>query len=344
MVTVAPGVRIAFEEDQMLSVEGTDGVFIAQGTEDQKIVFTTANLEAEHHWKGLLFKSSDARNKLEHVRIEYAGNTKMRIATGANWHKQTNIGVERGSKLSVLHTEIVESKGYGMYVWGDILEFGNNAFENNNSVAIGTIINNAGKIDNETTFTGNGYNGVELHESVTQEITINSLHDDAPYRLSFISNKDIEVRAPLTITAGVKLEVDEDVIIHVTDPETSSGLDSYIDVQGTAAAPVVFTTANLPGGQHWRGILINTSDARNSIDHAIIEYAGNTKMRDLGSAALDERQTNIGVGVDAKLTVSNSTVRYSKGIGIGVIESATFTGTNITYDIDGVDIEDPIVR
>lgn len=332
-LTIEPGVRVAVENDLIMTV-ASSGTFVAEGEEDNMILFTAANLEAGDRWKGLRFQSSDERNKLEYVRIEYAGSSPMRLGSNSNYDYPANVGIYGDAVVSILHCEIALSEGYGVFLRGDnpeLKEYGSNIFEDNSEAAISIQARNIHMMDEATTYMGNGYNGVEINHDahtstyggnvVSTESTWGKLHDNTEY----LVRGEINIEAPLFIEPGVILAMDEDVLVSVND--------SYISAEGTAGEKVIFTTANPEAGQHWQGLRISSSDQRNKLDHVIIEYAGNSDMI-LRPNSFYYTPTNLGVDNDgAYVNISNSTVSNSKGYGITVHEDGSI-------DTDNVDIHD----
>ncbi|MFP4555445.1 MAG: hypothetical protein ACLFNU_01130 [Bacteroidales bacterium] len=324
---IEAGVRIEFEEDLELQISA-DGVIIAEGTESDMITFTTANSEAGKYWKGLRIKSSDQRNMLEHVKIEFAGNSNMNLGPYSSQNRQTNVGVDDDAALTILNSHISDSKGYGLFVRGTLVEHHNNTYSSNASGTLSTHIQNAGEIDQESVYSGNGYDGPEIYGGVLQqEIQWSKLSQDAAYKII----SDIEIEAALYITEGVNLEFDEDVLIEIKEGSGGSINDGYIDVSGTESNPVVFTTLNLAGGQHWKGIYVKTTDARNKMNNVIVEYAGNSNIS-IGPYSSQNRSTNIGIDSQASLEVANAVIRNSKGWGLAAMESSSIQLESITYE------------
>lgn len=318
-MTIEPGVKVAFREGVFFDVE-SDGLLLAEGTADDMIHFTGSNTEGGQFWGGIRVYSSDNRNILKHARIEYGG--------------EINIGLHSGSSISVLHCEIANAGEYGLADLstggGTIVAFENNIFDNNGSYAIGVFPDNVGVIDENTTFTGNGYDGVQTGGGdLTEEATWVKLNGGAKY----IIFDDFEIHAPFTIDPGATFEVDENVSIIVQD--------GYISAEGTASEKITFTSSNIDGGQKWKGLRIETTDVRNVLDHVVLEHAGNSDMRvggfwRGGDAASN---TNLAVSQNSTIKVTNSTFSHSGGFGILVKSGATIDGTIIENETDLNDLE-----
>lgn len=325
-LTVEPGVRIEFEEDTELLISST-GFMVAEGTESELIVFTSAEQQAGKYWKGIRVESSDDRNAMAFAVVEFAGNTNMKLGPYSSQNRQTNVGVDDDASLSVENCSIKEGKGYGLFVRGRLNAHYFNSYNNLAESALSVHVRNAGVMDVNTSYSGSSHDGPEIFGSkLEEEITISELRADASYKVS----GSLEIEAPLFISEGVVIELDEDVMIDIKEGSVGSSIDGYIDVAGTADMPVVFTTANLEGGQHWKGIRVSTSDTRNNMDNVVIEYAGNSSIN-IGSYSSQNRQANVAVDGEASLTLTNAVVSNSKAWGVAAIATANLTIENVQY-------------
>ncbi len=325
-LSISEGVKVELTEDVFVDVT-TEGVIMADGTDNNKIIFTTAAPESGKYWKGLRIISTDIRNSFDHVVFEYGGNTEMSIGPYSSQNRQTTVGIDDDARISITNSEFSNSKGYGLVVRGVILEHSANTYTNNSEPALYTQVLNAGIFDDASSFSGNHHDGPQIYGStLLEEITWSKLEAGAAYKVS----GNLEIEAPLLITEGTLIELDEDVLISIDEGSGGSTLDGYIDISGTGSDPVVFTTSNLEGGQYWKGLRVRTSDARNSIENAVIEYGGSSEMS-IGPYSGQNRATNLGVDASASLTISNSVIRNGKGWGIAAIENASLTVTNVQY-------------
>ncbi|MFW5753800.1 MAG: PKD domain-containing protein, partial [Marinilabiliaceae bacterium] len=289
-LSISEGVNIELTEDVFVDVT-TEGIIMATGTEDSNVTFTTASPESGKYWKGLRIKSTDIRNSFDHVTSENGGNSEMNIGPYSGQNRQTIVGIDDDAKINITNSEFSNSRGYGLVARGVILEHETNSYTDNNESAVYTQVLNAGIFDEASSFSGNSQDGPQIYGStLLEEITWSKLEDGASYKIS----NDLEIEAPLFITEGTLIEVDEDVLISIDEGSDGSTLDGYIDIAGTESNPVVFTTSNLAGGQYWKGLRVSTSDARNNIENAVIEYAGNSEMN-IGPYSGQNRQTIVGI-------------------------------------------------
>jgi hypothetical protein len=321
-LAIDAGVHIDLEQDTEIVVQ-SGGVFVADASGGDKIVMTSASANSGIHWKGLKIQSEDTRNILSNVEISYAGSSEFNdFADYVDL--PTNIAVSEGGKLAVVNSEILNSAGYGMYVrYGELLDFGGNTFANNALKAIGLEADQASVIDGNTSFTGNGWNGVEIFGStLTQESTWLALNETAKYIIS----GTINIKAGLNLSPGVDIEIDENMFFTVTD-------GGYFSAIGNSNNMVSINTSNEAGQIYWGGIWIETADSRNALDYVHLSYAGGESMD------LDNYQdpfTSVGGDEAAVITITNSVIENSDGSGVywqgaGTINDIEAAGANNTF-------------
>lgn len=183
------------------------------------------------------------------------------------------------------------------------------------------------------TYTGNAIDEIMIPGGGGAE----AVHEDAtmrnrgvPYRIgndSTFGYFTIERQAPstpglatLTIEAGVKLRVKKGGLVQVQRFTGDSPAQGALIVNGTAAEPVVFTSAEAsPAPGDWLGIWFGMVPApSNKIDHARVEYAGGETGS--GSAACNTPGSNTAgiriYGLPSGAFVTNTTIAFSGGHGI----------------------------
>ena len=318
VLTVEPGVVIEFDENTFLTVAQGGGALIATGEEDNKITFTSSNLEGGIRWGGIYFSSQDSRNVLNQVVLTYGGGSNM--TSFADFiDVPANIGLGEGAKLKLTNSEVSNSGGYGMYVrYGELPEFSTNTFNNNTLTGIGLTLTEASIIDNATTFADNVTGDVEVFASTASDnITVNALSGEAYY---FVSG-NLTLAADVMMSAGVEFHMAEDVFITVTD-------DGSLAATGTAMDRVVFTAQD--ADNPWGGIKIASTDSKNSFDYVTITQAGGTEIGEF--ANFIDVPANIGLYENAKLSMTNSTVSDGEGYGIYIRygELSTFESNTVS--------------
>ena len=123
---------------------------------------------------------------------------------------------------------------------------------------------------------------------------------------------DVREGATLTIEEGVKISFDTDTYLWVRYGK--------LVISGTAAAPVLFTSANTsPAAGDWVGIgFEEKTGAGTSIDHLTIEYTGSKSSSGHGALELEDMRTG------GRISVTNSTFQKSAQFGIIAGDNATF--------------------
>jgi hypothetical protein len=130
VLTIEPGVTLRFKRDGVFKVEHfknmgpASGALVAVGTPTEPITFTSAELiPSAGDWYGLWFGStSDPRNRLDHVVIEYAGKAS---ASGSGSCHPDGPGVRNAGAVRfiaydppaspfITNTRISESPGHGI--------------------------------------------------------------------------------------------------------------------------------------------------------------------------------------------------------------------------------------
>ncbi len=156
---------------------------------------------------------------------------------------------------------------------------------------------------------------IELSGSIDTDMTLQDIFTD-PNTPDYIAVGDINLSAIMTVEAGVVVHVEEDLQINVT----SGGV---IDANGTATNGVMFTSSNVAGGQYWKGILVQSSDTRNSLEFTVVSYAGNSVM---AFASGTDYQTNIGLDAGGYMNIQNSVISNSLGYGLFIHDDESDLG------------------
>ncbi len=313
-ITINPGARFEFEQDKKMTILSA-GMLMANADGDESIVFTSAKAYAGIYWKGIAIESADARNELNNVQISYAGNTEWDFADFKD--KKAALALKTDGQIKLKNTEISNSNGYGVYArYGEFSEFANNTFADNSGTAIGLFANLTSKIDEGTSFTGNGLDGVEIFGSdLTSSATWISLQGSAKYMVS----GDLFVQNALTIDPGATFELDVDKKFKV-----SSGGGS-LSAEGTATNKIIFTTST--EGSRWSGIHFRSASSLNKMDYVEVLDAGGTKHDDLDNFV--DVYTAVSGDNNATLTITNSKVANSGGFGVYWQD-----GTTINTDVE----------
>ncbi|MBS3776976.1 MAG: right-handed parallel beta-helix repeat-containing protein [Bacteroidales bacterium] len=315
---IEPGASFDFEEDIALRVY-SNGVLEADAAEQERIVFTSKRASSGIYWKGIYVNSNDLNNQLSNVEISFAGNSEWNFS---GYDYAGAVGIEDG-QIGLAQTTISNSKAYGIYVkTGGFVSFSSNSFEEN-AVPIALMANQAGMIDEATTFSNNGWDGIHIYGStLTEEATWMNLSGDARYRIT----GDVYTDAGLTLDPGAHLAFDEDRKLKIQDT-------GYFVADGTATDGITLTSSNEAGQIRWEGVWIASSDARNSLNYVTMDYAGGSEMNFAGPNYF----TALGGDDDDSpyVSVTNSVISNSGGYAIywegGTINDATSAAANNTF-------------
>ena len=129
-LVIAPGTTLEFQEDAGIEIS-TDGGLIADGTEDDPILFTGTS-ETAGWWNGIFVESRNADNLLNGVTVEYGGGDDFVGAPAGN--VIIGSGANEG-EMNVTNSVLRTSAEYGVWVHGDSDAntdiCGVNSFENN---------------------------------------------------------------------------------------------------------------------------------------------------------------------------------------------------------------------
>lgn len=320
---IMPGALFDFAENVDLVVRST-GVLVADASEGETIVFTSKEASAGIHWQGLFVNSNDARNLLSNVEVSYAGNSEWDFS-GTNYI--AGIGIENG-RIGLVNTTVSNSKDYGLYFHsGSFTQFESNTFMDNGGHAIALMMEQAGAIDGNTTFSGNGWDGVSIYGStMTEDATWAALSGDAMYR----ATAWIYAEAGLTLEPGVEIAFDEDKALIIKS-------NGYLVANGSSGNEINFTSSNEAGMIYWAGIWIQSADARNEINHAMVNLAGGYEFNFAGSnyaAAIAGDDDD-----NPRLTMTNTTVQNSESYAVywegGTINNILSVSANNSFINNG---------
>lgn len=323
VLNIGEGVQFSFNEDVFFRVNET-GNIIAEGTAANKIVMTSSNISGGLYWGGLDINSGYSSNTLDHVEISYAGNSDMFYANSA-W-RTANIGIQDNGYLTITNSTISNGENVGVYCANESLNtFENNEFIDNSGYAIYIELNDVGAIDGNTTFSGNGDDGVTIYGSSTADnVTMSNLSGSAYYLFTGSST----VGSDLDIEEGTEMRFNEDVKLTVDSNGTISAI-------GTSTNKITFTSANQAGGIKWTGILIESNSEINEFSFVEVSHAGGDDIDYINSGW---RTSNIAINA-GKLKMNDCTISNGDGTGIVISSSSFLNGLNSGSTNPEADIE-----
>jgi hypothetical protein len=344
VLTIAPGVVIAFEANAGFNVEGIihDGVISAIGLAgfgaddiEDKIIFTGVE-KTPGYWKGITIETNDVRNELSNVIIEYAGSDFISDIKG-NQKGAIALHSRPGgfiSSLKLTNAVIRSNDGYGLIVESASLlrTFDTNVFERNANAAVILGVRQVGNLDADSMYTGsNGYNGVEIVGTccnyLENDATWPSFTDGSTYYIS----SSVEIRAKLTLQPGAIFEFEANTQLLFDQDFNSVENDGIISAIGTAAAPITFTGFRKEKG-YWKGLVVQSESVLNEMNYCIVAYAGSDPIIDFISAGLGVDNAIGGAQNIPRLKVTNSIFRNILGCGIVVDATTTFEENGNTFE------------
>jgi hypothetical protein len=262
-LTIDPGVTIAFTNGAGMWIR-EEGSLNATGTPDKPIVFTGTD-KVKGSWKGIISYSTDVKNKLDNVTIEYAG--------GEAFNSNGDLGaliLWADARFIIENTTITSSAAFGLNCnYAGYTVSIKNLTVTDCEMPVNTADPNLISGIQSGSFTGNAVDAIKIGKS--GGAALSGTHAwtplDVPYRIS----RSLWVKdSRLTIQPGVTIEFENGTGILVGDSDESS-----LIAVGTPANPITFTGVTKVAGA-WKNIDFHfTKSPLNEISHAIIEYGGN---------------------------------------------------------------------
>lgn len=292
-LTIAPGVKVMFEPNRGLTVSGNSGALAVLGTADSLIVLTAE--DTLNGWDGIFFQNENVQNSFDYADISYGGQRDFGLGVQA-----ATIGVESAGGFSISNSTVSNSFNYGIFIedGGELQGYGDNALTNNSDHPMALPINQAGNLDENSTYSDNADNSVEILATrldADEEVTIPALSNSTPFHIT----GKLDIDGSLTIAPGASFESNPDAYFDV------AGINGHVTANGTASDSITFTSRTPADG--WGGFFFFTDNSRNSFAYARISYGGN---RNFG---LGVQPSSIGVEATGAVKITNSVVNNSVG-------------------------------
>ena len=309
-LAIEPGTTIEVEAGAMISVRAS-GSLAVNGTESEPV--TISGIEKiPGFWDGINFSSGSSGNSLEHVVLEYGGNTLNDDAI-----LSTSSSAASPTRLSMNEVTIRGSIQDGFHLDENTLLSRFDNITSTENVRPGVVhAQLVGSLGTGLSFTGNNEDALIVTSGT---LVLNESWNDpgVPFRIDNLNMNDTS----LIINPGVEILMESGGSIRV-------GRDASLAVAGSADNPVVISGVE-PTPGFWDGILYQFSNsANNSIDNLIIRHGG------LGTSFTDSANINLSCAATAptRLTVSNSLIADSGNFGIG-LNATNNTQEGCTLDI-----------
>lgn len=309
--TISEGTTIEFENNASLEFLSGGGL-IADGTENDPILFTGSD-EQPGWWNGIYIRSStNTNNILNHVTVEYGGGDEFTRSGAGNVVVASSLGGD--ASIDITNTTLRYSGSDGLWVRnnGELPEFSNNTITENEGTPVNISSYNAHQLDDESDYTGNADDYIYVRgdsDIDSENVTWESLEVD--YR---VSSDHIEINGiNMTINPGVTLEFENGGGFEFRD-------DAGLIAEGTETDPIIFTGTEEQQGW-WDGIFLrNTTNTVNRLDFVTIEYGGGDDFTGTDAANLVVGRSLDG---ESHAEVTNSIFSHSASHGIYVHQNGS---------------------
>ena len=292
-LTIEPGVEVRFNKDGTRliigeSTGGTSGRLIAQGTDTQKIIFTSNEASPQPgDWNDIIFRLNATDDSIiENAIIEYGGiYGNIRISSSNPTirnciiRRSLNAGIRMYKSTSEISgCRFEENEGYGIYINSSSPILDANEFINNGSYPIAVNIGSGGcpepVIYGTNTFSGNDPDQIYFDVyCIGFDLTLRYL--GIPY--FFTGLTVVKNGATLTIEPGVEVRFNKDTTnSRLIIGESTGGTSGRLIAQGTDTQKIIFTSNEAsPQPGDWNDIIFRLNATDDSIiENAIIEYGG----------------------------------------------------------------------
>jgi flagellar hook assembly protein FlgD len=349
VLTIQPGSTLKFASGQQLLVNyNSRGGLQANGTAASPILFTSASGTAAGGWLGIYTGSAanPPASSLTYATVENGGAAgysrggltlyapiALDHLTVRN-NAYAGVAIYAGTQ-SLTNSTVIANAGPGVYALNSVpVTLAGDAFTSNTgyAVSVPSDVQLSDLSGLSATGNGTGRDGIEMRGS---SITANRVwHASAiPYIVSGGVYVGHTSAPTLTIEAGVTVRFNSQGQI-----AANFGAAGSLQVNGTAAAPVLFTTNAGATAGYWYGLYLGgvSSSATIGLSYATIEYGGLSGSRGgltvlTGTATLDHVtiRNNAFAGVSitggAGHSIRNSTITANGGAGINCANQTALT-------------------
>jgi hypothetical protein len=294
ILTLEPGVIIQFQDaDDALVVDGT---LVARGTTAAPVRFTSDELaKAPGQWEAIIFRASNTNSIMENCVVEYAAaggisDESIRFESASATIRSCTISHSRLHGITFLLSDAVV----------EACQFLNNGSTNRAAYALAVRADSLPRLRNNSA-SGNGHDATAVF-GYNFSRSGSWTKDNLPYTIV----------DDLFVNAGRTLTIEAGITVQFQDTDDALVVDGTLVAQGTAAAPIRFTSdeAQKAAGQ-WEGIIFRdgTVDASTVLDNCLIEYGGANAEGSVQFFAASPR-------------IANTTVANSASDGIYAISSS----------------------
>ena len=269
----------------------------AEGTDAKNIIFRGMDKE-KGSWKVLHLSSNNVKNKLDFVQILHAGSSSQSGQKTALF-----IQSNTDTRVSIKNTTIYQSDGYGLYIdgnSGNITEFSNNNFSNNEAAPIRFGAMNLYVLDKNSVFENNGIQAIEVASAGNTSAVFHT-SGTVPYAgLPYHIYSSFEIKTEVTFESGVTCMFDKGIGMGVTTEGA---------IIANAGDDIITFEGLVPAQGAWVGLTIHSPSPLNSMNGVTIRHGGDVNGRG-GNIHL------FGSTPGSQLTIVNSIISDSETWGI----------------------------
>jgi len=311
LLTIEPGVIIAFEGEESGIFTSEGGGLKAIGTETNPIKFVGTS-ENKGVWKGVYFGSNHPENQLEQVTVMHAGRT---ASAQSDEKGAVQLSRKDDSEASIVNCIITDNEGYGVFVTDESIleEFSGNTITNNDGAPVGLFFNQLGALDSDSDYQGNGSDFVEVRENDLEDEEVSLALLNVPYR--FVESKKYNINNALSISAGNTLEFGNGAGLRLgeqsSDCSTTTG---SLNATGTEENPILFRGIT-DGAGTWLGIGFNSSSPNNKLIYCEISGGGSDELYNAADFS-----ANITLQCESNVVIQHTTISESGGHGIYMLD------------------------
>ncbi|AYN66366.1 hypothetical protein D1013_02700 [Euzebyella marina] len=311
LLTIEPGVIIAFEGEESGIYTSEGGGLKAIGTSNDPIIFKGTS-ENKGVWKGVYFGSNHPENRLEYVSVMHAGRT----ASGQSGEKgAVQLSRDEDSSAEIVNCTIENNDGYGLFITdeSELKEFSENTITNNEDAPVGLFFNQLGALDGASDYQGNGKDYIEVWENVIEDDEVSMALVNVPYR--FVQSTRYDIKNNLNIEPGNILEFTSGAGFRLGEAASDcSNASGSLNATGNMANPITFRGVTSGIGT-WLGIGFNSSSPNNKLIYCQISGGGSDGIYNASTFA-----ANITLQCDSRVTIQNTTISESGEFGIYVLD------------------------
>jgi len=263
-LTIEPGTTALMAPGGYLDIdpESDESALVAVGTSAQPIVFTSdAASPAPGDWQCVRIAGTGATSELRHARLEYGGAPCD--ASGAHYPGMLQLD---SAARAVTDSAFLHSASHGALLQRNaaIGEFANDRFGANEAASVNVSASQLFVLGEGLAFDDSD-DRIEVDTTYSLDGTGTVLGQPVPFRVSgslAIGDHHGEV----TLGAGARFELDDHSV---------EVFSANLIALGTAAAPVVFTSAAAaPEAGDWGCLFFSSPSGTPRLEHLTLEYAG----------------------------------------------------------------------